>query len=187
VRTHAIRLDPTDTNALSRSSANQSEAALISISRDIGHSKETSLSLDRQLSDIQRSLSKTHHAILSQSTAVYCILQSISSSSRGQLRSTEQRSSLPWQTNKGFLEAAVGSGTFQSRKRTDSTQHLLGSTERYEQGHQCGPVLEGSTGFAYVFSRSTRSPKPASLFEVLRNFFPETILQTNDFQSLVLG
>jgi hypothetical protein len=173
VKTHSIRLDPTDTNALSRSSANRSEATLISISRDVGHSKETSLSLDRQLSEIQRSLSKTHHAILSQSTAVNCILQSISSSSRGQLRSTEQRSSLPWHTNKGFLEAAIDSVTSQSRQYTDSTQHLPGSAGRREQSHEREPVLEGSTGFAHVFSGSMLSPEPASLFEVSRNFFPE--------------
>lgn len=146
---------------------------MVSISRDIGHSKETSLSLDRQLSEIQQSLSKTHHALLSQTSAVNCILQSISSGPGGQLRSVEQRCPLSWRANRDFMETAIDNDTSQSRQQTNPAQRLLDSTGRHEQGHEQESVLEGSAAFAHVFSEAMVSPKPTSLFEVSQNFFPE--------------
>ena len=172
--THSVRFDPTNTNALSRSSANRSEATLNSISRDVGHSKATSLSRDRQLCEIQQSLSKTYHAVLSQTTTVNHILHSISSGPKGQLCSTEQQSSLPWHANRDFVDTVTASGTSQSQEHTDSTQYLPGSTGWHEQWHERKPFLEEPTGFTHVFLGSLLSPEPTSLFEVSRNFFPET-------------
>ena len=125
------------------------------------------MSVDRQLFVMQQSLEKTHHAILSQTTAVNCILQSISLSPGGQLPSTEQRSLSPWHANRGFIE------TSQSQQHTISTQHLPSSTGGHGKGDEHEAVLKGSAGFAQV-SSAMASPEPMSLFEVSENFFPET-------------
>lgn len=117
---------------------------------------------------IQQSLSKTHQAILSQTTAVNSILQSITLGPESHPQSTEPRSLLPWHANRGFIEAS------QTQQHTISTQQLPGIRGGYEKDHEHEPVLDGSAGFLYNPSGSIASSEPTSPFEVSQNFFPET-------------
>ena len=161
-----MRLNSAKTNGISRSSANRSEATLTLITRDVGHSKETSLSLDRRLSEIQRSLLETQHAVTLQTNDVKRILQSIPSSSRGQLHFTEQRSSLPWHANRGCLKAAIDNDASQSRRHTYSAEILPGFTEKHRQGNERETIIQSSAGFTHVFPGPMVTPEPASPFEV---------------------
>jgi len=116
---------------------------------------------------IQQSLSKTHQAILSQTTAVNSILHSISLGPGSHPHPTEPRSLLPSHANRGFIEAS------QTQQHTLPTQQLPGVRGGHEKDHEHEPVLEGSAGFLYSSSGSIASSEPTSPFEDSQNFFPE--------------
>lgn len=116
---------------------------------------------------IQQSILKTNQAILSQTTAVNSILQSISLSPGGHPHSTEPQSSLSWHGNRGFIE------TPQTQQHTILTQLVPGVERGHEKGHEHEPVLDGSAGFVHASSGSIVSSEPTSPFEDSPNFFPE--------------
>ena len=117
---------------------------------------------------IQQSLSKTHQAVLSQTTAVNAILQSISLGPGSHPHPAEPRALSPWHAKSGFIEAS------QPQQQAISTQLLPGIRGGHEKDQEHEPDLEGSAGFLYDSSGSIVSLEPTSPFEVSQNFFPET-------------
>ncbi|KAL9045865.1 MAG: hypothetical protein Q9214_001166 [Letrouitia sp. 1 TL-2023] len=83
-------------------SANCSKATLSSINDNVNRSKEISLSLDKHLSEVQQVLTKTYHAVVSQSTAVSHLLQSISVPPEYPLKLVDPRFSLSGSANQSY-------------------------------------------------------------------------------------
>jgi hypothetical protein len=148
------------------------------INRDDGYSTS---SLDRRLSEIQQSLSETHHAVLSQIKTVSPIPQSSSLNFGGQITY-----SLPWQPSRDFLNSAIDNATFQSYRSHSSTETLFRSREFEFKGSKRKPNLQA--GLAHTSSGSVTPIEPESPFQILPCSFPEiyTIDQRLPISSLVV-
>ncbi|KAI4156444.1 MAG: hypothetical protein L6R39_001115 [Caloplaca ligustica] len=146
----------------------------MSINRGISHSKEASNSLDRQLSDIQQSLSRTHHAILSQTSAVNCILHSILPNPQGQNRPSDQPSPPPGRTGYNLRESCLQCKRPQSQQRGNIDYFPVCTLASDEEKDVREVITKDHSSLLEVCSQSGLSPEPMSLFEGSAKFFPET-------------
>lgn len=101
-----------------RSSAAQSEATLISISREVGCSTDSSITLRTQLANIQETISKTHDAVAVQGATVNSALQSIAAGLNRQLCATDEPSS-----SQGALSS--GESDHQCAKKSASNSYAM--------------------------------------------------------------
>ena len=121
-----------DSDGSLRTSAIRAETTLNSIGRDVDHSKQTSMSLERHLSEIQQVVTSTYNAVSSQSTAVNYLLQSISPSSRYHQIPTEQRFSLPPSAREEYRD----------KQHLISAWNTFDSTKEQEEGREHKPIIE---------------------------------------------
>ena len=117
-----------------RTSAIRAETTLNSIGRDLDQSRQTSLSVDRHLSEIQQVVTNTYYAVSSQSTAVDYLLQSISPSSKYHQISTEQRRSLPTSARGGYREGISDLFSHGNGQQLISARDGFDSTKEQEEG-----------------------------------------------------
>lgn len=130
-----------------RSSTARSEATLTAISQEVGCSTDPLVSLRTQLSNIQESVSKTHDAVMFQTTAVNSVLQSISVAPQSHLHATNE---------------------------FPSTQDALSSGEARDEHTKHETYLKNRASRNYTVSRRSLSPKPVTALEASRNFFAES-------------
>ncbi|KAI4212672.1 MAG: hypothetical protein LQ351_004563 [Letrouitia transgressa] len=95
-------------SALNTSSAIRSEAMLESISHNISHSKQVSLSLDQHLLDIKHAVTRTHKPVSSQNATQHYPRQTIFFKPAPHLTSPERLTPLPLPSSEGHKMAAVG-------------------------------------------------------------------------------
>ncbi|KAI4162645.1 MAG: hypothetical protein LQ342_003691 [Letrouitia transgressa] len=105
-------------SANNSSSAAQSEATLISISREVGCSTDSSITLRTQLANIQETISKTHDAVAVQGATVNSALQSIAAGLNRQLCATDEPSS-----SQGALSS--GESDHQCAKKSASNSYAM--------------------------------------------------------------
>ncbi|KAN0102667.1 hypothetical protein V8E51_010980 [Hyaloscypha variabilis] len=155
--------------ANSSSVSGRTEASLTLIRREICSSHETTLSLNRQLFDIQKSLSTTHDAILSQSQTVSTILDSVSGNTTYQLNSNNHQPLLTWHASGAFLEPTMRnlSGEHGTSLHSDDNQQDYTASYLRIQDFHCSPRASRNP------RRALGSANPASPFELSQNFFPE--------------
>ncbi|KAL9610742.1 MAG: hypothetical protein Q9167_004561 [Letrouitia subvulpina] len=139
-------------SASNSSSAAQSEATLMSISREVGCSTDSSNTLRAQLSTIQESISKTHDAVVMQGTAVNSVLQSMAVGLNRQLYATDEPYS---------MQDIVGSGD--TKHATLPNNSASGSCATFGLSLSPKPItlLESSQNF-YPESYTTDSLVPLS-------------------------
>ena len=106
-------------------------------------SEALSLSLDQKLFDIQQSIAKTHHAVISQKSAVDSILDSLSRD-RKEVLCLDGQPSLPrLLLDRDYLKARVNTCAIQDQAYLTLNQQLsstgcYGRSHQSESGLQCG-------------------------------------------------
>lgn len=128
-----------DSDGSLRTSVIRAETTLNSLGRDLNHSKQISLSLDRHLSEIRQVVTSTYYAVSPQSTAVNNLLQSISPSSRYRQILTEQRFSLPSSARGDYRWGVLDSG---SRRNGQHARNTFDSISEQEEGREYKPIIK---------------------------------------------
>ena len=136
------------------------------ISREIGRSYESGAAVERQLSEIQRSLSTANNAIRFQSDAVCHILRSVSTNGGSNLIPGRKPPLLLWNASGGYLGPLMD--ILDASNRDQTQRHERTQRGRIEELREGGSQIEIDTG-----ERLAEIPKPAGLFELSQTFFPE--------------
>ena len=150
---------------------------------------------------MQQTVSEAHHEMLLQSCTVRRILLSSPSTSAGMVRSNTQHSWLPWHLSGGFLRPAASTTLavnesiltvdpmpISGQKESPSIQCRLQNQTALAGGAiNSNGALTSSRGLSACTSpRPMAAPEPASPFEVLNTFFPETYTTDQRFPASVI-
>ena len=148
-------------------------------------SEALSLSLDQRLFDIQQSLTKTHHAVISQKSAVNCILDSLSRD-RTEVLCLDGQPPLPQlPSDDDYLKARANTGATEDQAHLSSTQQFLSKKACYERSHQSESALQWCNVPLLRFFQVSCVLVLRLYLRLRRTFTLRFTAPTNDFHSLV--
>ena len=123
---------------------------------------------------MQHILLKTHDAVMSQSTAIHCIMESVSSARKGPVITVEGVSAHPFGSDQHCDTEAPNEDVYENRWEANMD---TGSHESSKTGHERHRLIQSSrqnTNFFTKPSKQTTASAPTSLIDTSSNFYPET-------------
>lgn len=148
--------------------------ALTSIGKQIEHSNFATAGLDSQLVAMQHILLKTHDAVMSQSTAINCIMESVSSARTGPVITVEEVSAHLFDPDQHCDTEAPNDDVPENRWQTYMD---TGSHKSSETGHERHRLIQSSSQNTNCFAKTSKqmtASAPTSLIDTSSNFYPET-------------
>ena len=163
-------------NTAVRVNAGRSEVALTSLGKQIEHSNLATAGLDSQLVATQRILLETHDAVISQSTAIHCIMESVSSARTGPVITMEELSAHPFVSDQHCDTEAPNDDVTEDRWEAYMD---TGSHKSSETGHERHGLIQSSSpniNCSTKTSKQMTASAPTSLIDTSSNFYPETYI-----------
>lgn len=155
-----------------RVSTERSEAVLNSISPILSSSADTSLRINQQLTQLQRSITETHTLVLNQTSAIRDNVHNHSS-----IHGTHAPPNPSYQHGRGFIGASSDFHLSQRCVRpsfADRSTKPTHSVPLFFQ-RECNP--DSDTTYEDVMSTAT--PNPSTILDTSPNFFPELYSTAN--------